>query len=89
MPYISLLVAFVGLLAIISGLHSIDNAWNLRYINTEFNLSLVDTTTMGVQLTAVNAYNSGVMQVMGGAFLIIIGLLSFGFYETGVVKHGQ
>ena len=90
-PYIAIVLAFIGLALVYTGLHSIDNAWNLRYINKvgcDYNITFSDISTIGIEISATDLYNVGVLQVMGGVFMMILGLTAFAYYEPRRNRHG-
>jgi len=69
---ILVIVLVLGVVAILTGLHNIDNAWNIAYIQTNFGLVLNDSNAIGHTFNASALYNLGVILVMSGMFISVL-----------------
>jgi hypothetical protein len=76
------LLLLLGILAVMTGLHDIDQGWNISYIDKTFNISLIDTSIIGTQYEANQLYNLGVLLVFCG--LVIS---TFSAFELGRHYH--
>ena len=74
MEALSIILLVFGILMMTSGLHSIDNAWNMAYIEHEANMHLQDCSMLGCG-PKENIYNNGVAFVMLSLILYIFSML--------------
>jgi len=69
---------FYGLTLFNAGFHNMDGGQNLRYLNAEYNLSLIDTNSYGNEWSGTDAYITGVKQLMLSIRLIIVSCFFIG-----------
>ena len=62
--YLFLMIYILSIIAFFTGLHNIDNAWNMRYIESKFNTTLCDKALSGKCYSAVEAYQIGFHRVL-------------------------
>jgi hypothetical protein len=63
------------------GVHDIDNAWNLRYMNVNYSSDLVDCSAKQC-LVADQLYMRGLFEVMIGMFSVLVSSIALGFYSA-------
>lgn len=79
--YLFLMIFILSIIAFFAGLHNIDNAWNMRYIESKFNTTLYDKALNGKYYSAEDVYRTGYSQtlVAGSALMVV---LIFCMYEN-------
>lgn len=62
--YCIVLALFALTMLYMTGIHNIDNGWNMRYVEMSFGVQgqLIDESLAGLQVTPDGAYVSGLMQ---------------------------
>ena len=71
------------------GFHNLDIGQNIRYINSEYNLTLTDSGLSGDIVTGDIAYKIGVAQMFTGFFLAIWSSFIFGLCLSKLKYHGD
>jgi len=85
------LIFLIGILTMsmffFTGLHNIDNAWNMRYYEYEHGIeNLVDSTITGEECDATELYGLGMATIGEMFFFDAILMFLFGFYISRRVK---
>lgn len=76
---ISFFMSIFSAVLFVVGFHNLDSGHNLKYINTKYNLTLVDTSNLGHVATGDMAYTNGMNQMfiafaLEGLSMFIFGL---------------
>ena len=66
---------FVATTITMMSLHNIDNAWNMRYIENQFDTKLKDCSAINNCFNAQGLYNLGIVGVVGGSCVYILGVV--------------
>jgi hypothetical protein len=61
-----------------NGFHTIDIAQNMKYLNAEFDLDLIDKTLQGTLINSTDAYGLGIWQSRAGLLIFGLGCFIFG-----------
>ena len=64
------------------GIHDIDNAWNLKYININYDENLIDCASADQCYNADQAYMKGLLETEMGIFCVFVTSLVLGFYSA-------
>jgi hypothetical protein len=75
-----ILLAFAiltGTVLFVTGLHGIDNAWNMKYMNHMTGDEFIDFTLAGDGKTADAVYGQSVLLCMAGFFATMLAALYF------------
>lgn len=64
------------------GYHSLDTGQNMRYLNAEYNLSVVDISSTGEIFDDTAAYRLGIIQMNLGFISTILGAFLLGMIYT-------
>ena len=72
---LSLLLLVLGVNVFATGLHNIDNAWNIKYVESQ-GLSLVDNSFVFQEITADNLYTLGIVLTVFGLIITVIAAIS-------------
>lgn len=59
------------------GFHNIDVGQNIRYLNAEFGLDLIDITNQNINMQGIELYQIGIKQMKSGFILLFISTLLF------------
>lgn len=71
---------FLGTTQFWKGYHNIDLGRNIDWINTKYDLKLIDSYEIGKTWTATEMYMYGLEQIEGAFYLFGIGCLLTGLY---------
>lgn len=72
---IFVVIMIIGVFAFVSGLHGIDNAWNIKYINYQTGREFIDYTVFGYGRTADEIYNQSILLAVAGFYISVIAAL--------------
>lgn len=75
-----LILIFLGTSIFWIGWHNIDTAQNMKYLESKYNIQLVDYTVGGEYKEYTEIYNNGFRALLFGLVITIIGWSGFGFY---------
>lgn len=71
-------MCLVSVAVILTGLHDIDNSWNLAYVEKNFNLNLTDSNAFGRAYEPSGLYNLGMMLTMVGSVMLGVSAFNLG-----------
>lgn len=63
------------------GIHDIDNAWNLKYMNVNYEENLIDCA-VNQCYSADQVYMKGLMEIEMGIFCVFVTTLVLGYYSA-------
>jgi len=72
--FISIFLLFAGVFSITTGIHNIDNAWNMKYIKTNYNIDLCDNNTINQRLNSNQTYTSGLILTFIGTAILSLSI---------------
>lgn len=64
------------------GVHSIDNAWNLKYMNVNYDENLIDCASADQCYSADALYMKGLLEAEMGIFCVFVSSLILGYYSA-------
>ena len=64
------------------GIHDIDIAWNLKYMNVNYEENLIDCASANECYSADQVYMKGIIEVEMGIFCIFVASIVLGFYSA-------
>lgn len=81
-----MMLMVLGIFLIMMGVHNIDNSFNMKYVQTESDICLVDWTASGYASDANQVYSIGVMIIILGTALFSAMTIILLIYRTEVEK---
>lgn len=85
----SVILLLLGMFLFMNGFHSLDTGYNIRYLNTEFGLNIVDETSQGDVLSDFEAYKLGHNQQKLSIYLLMVGGFLFGVSLTDLIYYSS
>jgi hypothetical protein len=82
------LLLVIGAVFFMVGMHNIDNAWNMGYVEHATGIQLFDSASLGSPMDKDSLYNAGIMITFFG-FLISIASALFLFYQPSQSAWGK
>ena len=76
MNLFSAILLILGIITFMVGLHSIDNAWNLVYVNKVTGSEFIDQNMFGGTFTPNMLYNQGVGMCFAGLIMSLLGAIT-------------
>jgi len=76
MNLFSAILLILGIITFMVGIHSIDNAWNLVYVNKITGDEFIDQNMFGGQFTPNMLYNQGVQMCFAGFIMSLLGAIT-------------
>jgi len=78
---LALLMVVLGVVVFMTGLHNIDNAWNLKYL-TSRGVQFVDNNLILSGVSADTLYSLGIVLTVAGFILTCVAIIILFLYRT-------
>jgi hypothetical protein len=71
-----------GVLFFMTGIHGIDNAWNMQYLGECMGMRLIDTNAFNAALEKGGLYSQSLIFIFTGFLLTAAGCLCLNYYKN-------
>lgn len=84
--FLSFILALHSVYILMTGMHNVDLGQNIRYLNAEYGLTLVDTNSAGIQWSGEEMYIYGQNNIKEAFWKLGLAMFLIGGSLVGVIK---